>query len=367
MSYSSDRGKNSLAPQFPPSGALSGSGGEYILPLFGYGTNRDRDKLDTGEPVSGTFLAADGSPLSGTVTLFRGGEPTSQGEINGSITLSGQVPLGVESGSSFESSPALSLVFEPDIVAVSFTESNYSRNPIGEVQYGSAKGKITDYKGDPVANDPVKGSGLTAITDQDGNYSLQAPGGTDVTLNAAGATQSVTLQGATTTTANFQYSRLRVRVINPENSPVRGAKVNINGKAYETDSEGFVEITLAVVGRYEIQVGSVERAVNITSSGQDKVETIGNSLSGVRVTASDSVTGSLILGTTVEVEGEGIRGNTGSDGEATSISSDEGEKGVVVGAGDKRYVTRVGSVELSRGEVVEIDIQLSEKSNNPTL
>jgi len=351
----------------PPDAVASGGGGGLLDVTLGYNTSEVIDSISNGESPEGSFLDAGGSPLSGTVTLFRGDEPVSQAEIEGRLVISGIVPSGVTSGTNIEEGESLNLVFEPSITGISFAKEGFVNNPIGEIQYGKIEGTVKDVDGEPVPDDPVEATGVVAVTEQDGSYELVGPGETEVTVRAAGDAQSIQIAAGNTTTINFVYSRLTVRVLTPNKTPVQGAKVRINNSQYETDSRGRATIELAKTQEYDIEVGEFRTQEEILQSGEDILVTIGDTSSGVKVVATDGSTGQTVGGTTCEVQGSGVVGRTNDNGVVSSISNSEGEKLIVVAQEDRRYLTEEVDAQLTKGEMVQADVELTRKNNTPTL
>ena len=368
MAYQSS--KDSVASSSllsPASGVSSGSGGTFISPLIGYASDSDVSSIQNGQSAEATFLDVDGLPLGGTMTIFRGEEPVSQAEVRGETVLPAPVPTSVRLGKNTDASDTFNVIFEPNITGVNLTHQNYVENPIGTVQYGSLEGRVTNIEGEPVPKDTVEGAGLTAFTDENGEYKIVGPGGVETTLLAAGSSVPVDIVGGSKSNVDFVYSRLTVRVVAPDNSFVTGTKVNINNKTLETDENGEVTIPLAPTQEYDIQLGDFKTQEVIEEPGKDIEVTIGNNSSGVDVTVADSVTGEKIGGTTVQVGGSGIASRTNDNGEASSIAQLEGPTPIILGEGDRRYVKKEVVANLSQGEMVEIETELRRRNNPPTL
>jgi len=345
----------------------SGQGGTLMDVVVSYLSTTNIEEYSLGESFEATFLDDNGLPLSGTGTIFRGEEPLSQGQVSGDVKLPGPVPSGVVSGENVLDSDPLNFVFEPSITGINFVRENYTNNPVGEVQYGTITGTVTDVDGDPVPDDSIEAVGLVAITDENGEYELVGPGGSETALSVAGTTESVSITGGTTTNINFSYSRLIVRVLAPDNSPVRGAKVSINNKKIETDESGRATIPLAPTQEYDIRLGEFQTQETITQSGRTVEVTIGNRASGVKLTVTDSESGETVGGTTVQIGGSGVVSRTKPNGEASSIGESEGTTAVLVGEGDRRYVKRQLAADLARGEVFRAEVELERKNNTPTI
>ena len=365
--YSSSISVNEKQSSDPPEGATSGDGGNLIDVSYEYSSSVDTVTLSNGDVPTGTFLGLDGLPISGLGTIFRGEEPVSQGEVGGVARLPGSVPTGVESGQDSGETDTFNFVFEPSITGINFIREDYINNPIGEIQYGKIQGKVKDVDGNPVVDDPVEASGAIAVSDEKGNYELVVPGGVEATISAAGDAQSVNIAGGNTINVDFIYSRLTVRVLAPDKSPVAGSKVKINNKTLETNEKGEAVIELAKTQEYDIRVGEVRTQEEITQSGEEIVVTLGNSSAGMKIEAADSSTGEFIGGTTCEIRGSGIISRTGDNGIASAITQEDGENVLVVAQEDKRYVTEEVDTVLTRGEMEEVDVELARKNNTPTL
>lgn len=367
MAYTSNITVNETDTSEPGGGAVSGDGGSLIDIVAGYSSNVGVSNTGNGDTPEATFLDIDGFPLPGTLTIFRGSEAVLQGEVRGKSVIPGPVPVGVTSGSNVEEGESYNLVFEPSITGVNYVQEDYINNPTGTIQYGRLQGKVEDVDGAPVPEDSVEATGAVALTDGNGNYEIVGPGGTETTILAAGNAEAVEIAAGNTTTVDFVYSRLIVRVLAPDKSPVRGAKVSINGKSFETDQNGKATIDLAGTKDYNIELGEFQTQETISQSGEEVRVTIGDTSSGIKITAAESDTGRNIGSTTVQIGGSGVIARTSPNGEASSIGESEGETPVLVGAGDKRYVKEQLVVDLTRGEMVRGEVELDRKSNTPTL
>lgn len=367
ITYETSANRDDHTTQEPPQQANSGEGGDFIDVELSYITTANIDRDQLGESPEAEFLDVDGLPLTGVLTIFEGEEAVSQGQVTGKARIPGPVPVGVPSGSNVEEGETYNLVFEPSITGVNYVQEDYINNPTGTIQYGSLQGQVTDVDGNPVPEDSVEASGLVAITDDNGNYEFVGPGGTETTVLAAGATQSIVIDSGITTTVDFTYSRLTVRVLAPDNTPVRGTKLTINDKRFETDENGEATIDLAPVQTYTIELGEFQTQEVISGTGEEVRVTIGNNAAGVKITVADATTGRNIEGTTVQIGGSGVVSRTRSNGQASSIGQNEGATPIIVGQGDRRYVKRELVANLTRGKVIDAEVELARRNNTPTL
>lgn len=323
-----------------------------------------------GVYVEGTFTDVDSTPLSGTAEIDEGGEVLGSVSGSGSIIASSPPPSGVTSGTT-EQAQSINFTFTPTKSGIDFVDENISTvTSLGVIQYGSLEGAITDVDGNPVKGIGVSGSGASATSDGNGEYSLLGPDSINVNISVIGTTTAVNFVGGSVVTEDFQLSRLNVTVVAPDGTPVPGAPVTIQGKSFKTDEDGVVTLDRAFLRQYDISVGSaVNDSITISSQGSVIDRSYGNAFSALRISASSEEENSPILSTSVSFDTDtqgSVPSETNSNGEATALLDSGGVAKALVSDGDKRFINEEVNVTLTLGKVVEENVTLEKKDNIST-
>lgn len=323
-----------------------------------------------GVAAEGKALDASGLPLSGDAVIKIGGEEKSRAVSSGQFTVTANPPRGVTSGSNTERQK-VDFLFSPSSAGISnsFDDIGSYKN-VGTFQYGEIKGKVTDYEGNPVSGAAVFGEGEGATTNSSGEYSIAAPGGTQVDLTSLDKTETVTKtpSAGSTITVDFQFSRLVVKVVDPELNPMVGTPVKINGDNYETNDEGRVVLERAGIKTHNVVVdGEEEISPTVSQQGELVEEQFGDAFSGYRIALREDSTDLPIQSTTVAFISGGIASQTNGNGRASTLVNTEGEKEVELGTGDRRYETKTVTVTVKNGEIKTEEGTLSRRSNAPTI
>lgn len=321
-----------------------------------------------GVNVKGTAFDETERPLSGTATVTSdSGEELASKDVAGSFILASSPPNGVTAGADVETT-SYTFSFQPSVAGLNYVSENISfRTNVGIFRYAAITGKVTQYDGSPATGVPVFGSGQGTTTNDQGEYNLLAPSGTDVDISAVGTTQTRTPVFGSTVTLDFQFSRLSIQVVDPEFNPLENTPVKIGSDSYTTNSDGKVILENASVRPYNIVVGGdAEYVVNVEQQGELIEKQYGQSFAGYRVTVTEKQTDLPVVATTVRFKDEGIASQTNGNGRASAIIQNPGEKELQVGVSDRRYSTKTIKVEVEEGEVRQRDVELTRQQNAPT-
>jgi hypothetical protein len=330
----------------------------FIDSVNNYDTTWSNSEKMCGVNARGTVVGPEGKPQQGTSRMLSGESTVTSKTSSGSFILSAHPPAGVSSGSS-ESASSYDYEFAPSNDGLNVSAENIGVSyDAGLVQYGSITGQVTDYHGNVVSDVRVSGSGNATKTDGNGVYSLLAPGNTTVSLNAIGTTTNYTPPAGQKITADWQYSRLQVRVITSDLDPVEGVKVTINGVGYQTDANGEVTIDTAPLKQYDIDVaGGGSDSVDITTQGSENVSEFGKTHAGARLILTEAATGRDVGGVPVSFS-NGLSAVSGAGGKAAVTTPDAAETTVTVDPVGERYKTVDVDVSLTDGETVEKTVEL---------
>jgi len=356
----------------PPGEILEGPGGPTIVwegVIIGTDAVNYNDNKNQGTSAVGTFLDASGDLLSGTARIETDTAVVSSRDVAGRVKISTGPPPGVLSGVTAVS-VEYNFRFIPSISGVEYFEEDIpTEYDAGTIQYGEVSGTITDYSGEPIEGQNVIGSGLVSRTDESGNYSLSAPGGGTITLQAIGTTDSFSPAGGQTVTADFQSARLEIEVLTPELNPVSGANVRVGDSDYQTDENGKVIIDPAFITEYQVLVSNrILRSANIQQQGDLYNLTIGGEGNdiGATIRVIDGKTGERVREVPCEMPESGVRASSGVEGVARVFSESPQEGAVVIGEGDQRYVTQTIPIDLDAGDELDDRIVLERAKGGST-
>jgi hypothetical protein len=262
--------------------------------------------------VTGSVVNSSGAGLSGA--LVTAGGLTTTSAADGSYALNnlpaGQTTIkasltGFQSGSTTVTVVAATTTAAPAITLVSGS--------------GSITGSVKNTSGGAIAGASVGFGGGTATTDANGNYTLTGvPVGTvQLVASASGfqsVTQSVTVSGGNTSTANFTLSAAAAggtvtgKVTNASSGAiVTGATVSWSGGSTTTNTSGIYTLTNVTAGTQNItavKTGYLSRTlgVNVVGGGTSTlnipIATAGKI--SVKVVTSS---GAVVSGATVTIKG----------------------------------------------------------------
>jgi hypothetical protein len=309
--------------------------------------------------VSGTVKDSSGPPIAGASVGFGGGSTTTNAA--GSYTLTG-IPVGtiqlVASASGFQSLTQNVTIQGGITATANFTLVSGS---------GSVTGTVKDSSGAAIAGATVGFSGGSTTTNAGGSYTLTGvPVGTiQLTASATGfqsSTQSVSIQGGVTATANFTLSppastgTVTGKVTNISTGGViSGATVSWSGGSTTANSSGIYTLNNITAGSQTITAtatGYLTRSatVNVTGGGtvtnNFQLSTAGKL--NVKVTDAN---GAVVGGATVTIKGgviaTTVTGSTNSSGLFTSPWIAIGSYTVTVGKSG--HTTQAKSATVSTG------------------
>jgi hypothetical protein len=318
-----------------------------------------------GFSLEGRALAPDGYPLDGSVeVLDQDGYVVGGDAVSGTFVASIQPMSSVESGENGEGVSSYDAKFTPVVDGIGFTEQNISY-PAGttiSASYGHVVGYVTTMEGDPVADEVVTPESdiATAVTDENGYYTLLAPGGKNINLQGLQntATKSVIPSEGDSVRADFVYPAVEFNVVGPRSRPAPNVPIYINGNKYETGESGRVTVSPLPLGTYDASImGAIDREVNLISEGQlDKVNYQGGSRVDINV---KDIGSGVPVEDLVAIEGDtGLVTHSGENGILSLVFIGDQDYEVEVGAGSKRYNTEVFRGEIDEGDVEVIEAQL---------
>lgn len=354
------------------------------------GPKWDHDFSDSeryvGMKVSGNFQNAEGKPLNGTGYILKGEKIGAKKTINGSFLMKGPIPSGIMAGESKENSQ-YDFRFVPGIAGGIFEEPDISAiTKLGVVQYGSLKGTVKNGDGEPIEGEPITTRGVSTLSDEDGEYVIQFPGGeeTQVLGLQNSCVKTADIQPGRVTELDWQYPSLEVRVIDLSGNPVENSPVTINEKSHTTDSDGKVRLTKPKLGEYALTVmDEFTKIVSISEEGEEYIYTFtdgsywdeddgGNEegdnhdqvdLAGVKIRVVDSESGEPINDIRAIETKAGVRSVSNEDGVIKILTKNVDEETTVkIGYDSHRYSHTAVSGEWPDDRMEEITVELDQKS-----
>ncbi len=299
--------------------ALAGyqSASESVTVTAGQSTEAETLQIQPNNPgnVTGTVVDGNGGALSGAM-ISAAGLSTTSGE-DGSYTLAnlpaGQTTIqasltGFQSGSTTVTVVAATTTSAPVITLISGS--------------GSITGSVKTTAGAAIAGASVGYGGGTATTDENGNYTLGGvPVGTvQLVASAQGfqsVTQSVTVTGGNTSTANFTLAAAPAggtvtgKITNASSGAiVTGATVSWSGGSTTSNTSGIYTLTNVTAGTQNItavKTGYLAHTLSVgvtggaTSTLNIPIAT-GGKISVKVVTSS----GAAVSGATVTIKGGSV-------------------------------------------------------------
>lgn len=358
--------------------------GSFSSPAIIYGENFNTEWSDserlTGLHVTGASLAPDGGSLAGKITITAGDETLGTDTVSGAFVGNSSPPDSVFSGSSVSSLGQLEFTFVPAVSGIGFTDtmSGYGHDA-GTIQYGSIKGKVYDYNGNPVSGSPISGTGFGTASGEDGGYEVLAPGGQSADIDVLDGTKTVTVSvsGGQTEQRDFTHPQLTIEVLGVDYNPLNGIPVYIDDSRYTTNDQGRVEIPTALVKDYDVVVLDYFKSKGVTVSklneefvyqlGPDSIdvnwENIGDGFTGVKLEVIDGVTGQPVSNVTATEKNSGIKSDANPKGFVKMIApSVSGDIEVVVGEDNNRYLGATVRDNIGDGELLEKTVLLGRKT-----
>lgn len=363
--------RDSLLKRYGASGASNAS--SYATPKgfidsasnrFPVGVQNETGEIHMGLAIEGRAIAPNGFPLAGTVEIVADGDPYHTSAEDGIFIISSPPPEAAVDG---ENGTGLAeqydAVFIPKADAVN-SEKNDIQFPDGgklEARYGIVHGYVTGESGDPVKGATVTGEGSFTTTDSTGYYTLYAPGGRSVSLRSIDgtATEDVdVVAGQDGTRVDWQYAGLQVRVLGPEYNPVEGAPVRVDGDVYRTDENGQVVLSSFPLGEYTIEVmESHEETIGLTGQGALAKRTIQGG-SRLKIRCYDAESGDEAANVpAIDVEA-GTLSYSNRRGLVQLLTFEEAGFDVLVGDGDRRYLSEPVEASPDDGETAEAEVTL---------
>jgi len=334
----------------------------------GYQSDWTDQEQSHGVSATGTPLATDGGALAGEASIEAGDDVAVSKDVSDVFTLSAAPPGGVTAGPDADTA-SYAFRFEPFVQAIDFFEEDIGNEyDAGVFRYGSIDGTVTDYNGDPVANESLTAPGGSTSTSADGTYKISAPGGTSVDLTSLGGevTKSAIPSGGSTVSIDYQYAGVLALTSLPDGTSIPNAPVEIDTE------EGSVRTDRA--GEYQYVKVPPETDVTVEYLNSfEETFTAGTEGSGIQA--------ELSLGAGCKGVIKSERGNKihnvdlfmDIEGEPVSYSRDDGQYAIgVVNPGDltcvcsekdRRYERADEQVNLTRGDVVEIEFELVDSRN----
>lgn len=339
-----------------------------FVDTLGFDTAFENQENFLGVTARGMPLDVDGTPLSGEVKIEEGGNVVSSKTVSDVFVIASPPPSGISEGGNTESG-SYDFVFEPSLSGVSKVDADIPQKyDAGNFQYGSIEGEITNYDGDPVENASLKAPGIIAKTDSKGNYKLVAPGNTTVEVTAVGKTDSYTPTGGSTIVVDFQFSRVKIKVIDPGGNGLNGVPVELSGNVLKTDGEGAATLERAEIKTYEVFIdGSKQDNLNVGTEGSLVSKSYGSGQSGVMVLCKDIETNSPVQSVGVKIEGDSIASETNPNGKGSSVTPSSGEYSIIIAEEDRRFNKKVVEESLTENNVVEIEEELQRRTNTGTM
>jgi len=328
----------------------------------------DEDTL--GVIINADFRDVDSTPISGTASLVSGGSVINSASSSGFISLTSDLPPGVESGEDVTGSTGsgIEVRFAPSSDGLTYSEVVSGATDVGQIKYGEITGQVTDANGDPVSGERVEFGQNSFFTDSNGGYTVKGPGGQESVVNAlrGSADISISFSGGSSTTQDFQYGGLSINVSLPDGDGIEGVVVEADSTLGKktTDSNGDVEFSESQVG------GSVAVAIGdiIVSAGgpsQGQVTNVSKQVGfGVKGNIQDSE-GASISAVEVKTDAENpISSSVGRTGEFKIGADDSGTVAVIIGDDDRRYQRTEFEVDVQQGDIVDnVVVELEEKEN----
>ncbi len=342
-----------------------------------YDRGWQNSEIKLGTNVSGKIIDTDGNPMTGKSRLTVAGEVVEERSTSGQFQLGTFPPAGVFLGVS-AGNDDVSFQFSPSIKALGIKRDVGTGVDLGVIQYGRLTGRVEDYDGDPIADAPIIGPAVTAVTDETGQYEIEVPGGVETDLLALERSyvQTLTPIAGETTTQDFRYGKLTVSVLDAEYNPVSGASVIINGESYETDSAGQIEVPDVPIKEHRVivqdywagtfqfsEMGQLIEAQMGPQSQEfetpDGKPAASVSTGGIEIEARDANSDRPIE-KIAAVDGEtGVSAESTSDGKIRILSEKtDGGALILLGSGDSRYRTRRIPTELPEDEMKQLLVEL---------
>jgi len=207
--------------------------------------------------VSGTVTNSAGTPLAGVSVNFGGGYTTT--DANGNYALN-KIPAGtiqlVVAASGYNSQTQ-----NVTITGGNTTTANFALTAVS----GNVSGTVTSSAGAAIAGAVVSFSGGSTTTNAGGNYVLNnVPAGT-IQLSASangynGQSQSVSITGGSTATANFTLiatnGNVSGMVTSSAGGAIAGATVSFSGGNTTTNANGNYSLNNVPAGTIQLQASA---------------------------------------------------------------------------------------------------------------
>jgi len=346
-----------------------------IVPVTNYGDDISNAEVWVGTSARGLARGGNSLPLAGTVSIRVGESDVASKETDGEYAISSPPSDGVVTGGGMSSTSSKSLIFEPSSGFTFEQESlTTGKNDIN-IDYGTVQGTVTDYTGKEMKGERIEaelqstGESIVFYSDGSGSYSSGIPGGETVIVNVPNANveASDTVAELSSKTIDIQYSGMEITLELPNGVPAKNAPVVIRdtGVKGNTDVDGKVTFTkVPVLKNVMIQIyGIVEETRQSAGQGVLGQETITFGV-GFQGRASN-VRGDAVRSVDVKVvkDGDEYISLTDNLGDYAVGSPVVGEVRLVVAEESKRFQTKSVRKQVVNGEIVNQDVELSERNN----
>ena len=308
-----------------------GKGSQYPTPLRGGGARFTRPTVNADIRGAVTMHEATEAEYKQTMVEIRQGTETFTSPVqpDGSYEIAMPSPSGTMEINVIP--PAGFVTPEPKTweAAEGLAAPNFDVYPI------TVSGSLLDTNRTPVQGATVRVAGLTATTDQDGNYTVtKVPVGThNVVFDETTTTERDTKFGVVvsdqrdnwigqhTTAAKSQFGSVSGRVTDPDGNGVANVTVTAGGKTATTNADGVYSIADVPTGSVSVAVtGGVPAGYSVSGAQQETVTTSG--VSGVNFSTTRET--GAVSGRVLDPDGNGVANVTVSAGDLSAQTNAEG-------------------------------------------
>lgn len=337
----------------------------------GVGNTSTESQGEPGYAATANIRDKDGRALDASGNLLEDGSIISASSGKGPIRVSSSIDQGAIQSGNDSTLPlgSYTVEFKPISGGIIATRTvSLATDSFGQISYSEVNGSVTDAIGNPVGDVGISGNGGGAVSDPDGTYTLLAPSGSiDLESGDIGSSKSVTVPQGGSTTLDWSFSGIRVRVTLPGGSPAIGVPVACSylSGVERTDSNGealFPEIEVNQSG------GSISILTEITRDADTFSE---GGITNISVELDASITGNVEDSQSNESSSDvDVRANLG-DTSFITLSGGGGdyitgvitqdlpiEVEVLAADDDKRYGSRSRTVTIGQGDIVSVDFDL---------
>ena len=308
-----------------------GKGDQYPTPLRGGGARFTRPTVNADIRGSVTMHDATEAEYKQTMVEIRQGAETFTSPVqpDGSYEIALPSPSGTMEINVIP--PAGFVTPEPK----TWEANEGLAAPDFDVYPITVSGTLLDTNRTPVQGATVRVAGLTATTDQDGNYTVtKVPVGThnvvfdETTTTEADSVSGVVVSdqrdnwiGQHTTAAKLQFGTVSGRVTDPDGNGVANVTVTAGGKTATTNADGVYSIADVPTGSVSVEVTDGVPAGYSVSGAQQKNVT----MAGVTdVDFSTTRETGTVSGRVTDPDGNGVANVTVTAGGKTATTNADG-------------------------------------------